>query len=230
MPLPANLSTVLLDLDGTLVDNFEAIYLSYHYATEQLGLEPVDYATVRATVGGSIVVTMERLVGPELAERGVTLFRERFPEVMLEGLRALNGALALLEKFSEAGIAAAVFTNKDGPAARQICEHLGLDRWLAAVAGTNDTPHRKPQPEFTEHILSVLDARPESTLLIGDSPFDLSAAQTHDLACHLVATGSHTEAQLRAEDPAPDGVWSDLHALAKGVFGWELPEPAGVPG
>lgn len=217
--------TVLFDLDGTIVDNFQAIYLAYRHAAESLGLEPATFAKVKATVGGSIQVTMGHLLGAEHTEAGIKHFRENFPQVMYEGLEALPGALELIAALHERGYQTAVFTNKAGPAARDICQHLGFTPYLDRVFGTIDTPYRKPQPEYTAHVLAELDAKATTTVMVGDSPFDLAAARTHGLACHLVATGSHTRAQLEAEDPPAEGIWDDLFAL--GVDGFRLPlDPA----
>jgi phosphoglycolate phosphatase len=210
--------TVLFDLDGTLVDNFQAIYLCYRHATEQLGVAPVSYAEVRATVGGSINVTMERLLGAELAPRGVALFREHSPKVLFEGLEVLSGARELLTGLRHAGVQTALFTNKCQGAAEDLCAHLGFTPLLDGLFGTTPTSARKPEPAFTEHALQSLGADPATTVVIGDSPFDLAAASTHGMACHLVATGSHTRAQLLAEQPAPDAVWDSLEALARDGF------------
>lgn len=216
--------TVLFDLDGTLIDHFRCIYRCYCYALKHLDMDPVPYEQVRATVGGSVLITMERLIGKTHAEEATRLFREHFAEIMLEDLHPLPGAAWLLETLHLKGYQTAVFTNKQGPGSRKILEHLGYTRWLDGIFGTLDTPWRKPQPEFTAHVLDELEANPEHTMLIGDSPFDIEAARTHQLSAHVVATGSHTSTQLRANNPAPDGVWDNLWQLGEQVFRLSLPD------
>ncbi|MGE9290458.1 MAG: HAD family hydrolase, partial [Puniceicoccales bacterium] len=49
-------SHVLFDLDGTLIDHFEAIHESYNFAQNTLGLPPASLEKVKATVGGSVPV------------------------------------------------------------------------------------------------------------------------------------------------------------------------------
>lgn len=214
--------TILFDLDGTLIDHFRAIYRCYCYAQEKLGLECVSFETVKATVGGSVPVTMERLVGKAHAEAGVRYFREHFESILLEDLYPLPGSHALLEALSDRGVQTAVFTNKNGSASKRICEHLGYTKWTHGIFGTLEHPWRKPQPEFTQFVLEQLNADPKSTLMVGDSPFDVAAARTANLPCHCVTTGSHDADGLSQSEFPPDASWPDLIALAKGHLGITL--------
>ncbi len=222
--MPA-IRTVLFDLDGTLIDHFQTIYRCYVYAQEQLGLPPADYDKVRATVGGSVPITMERLIGSkELVEEAVRLFRAHFDEIMFEDLYLMPGVEWLLKALHEKGIKQAVFTNKRGEPSRKIMTHLGLDKYLDATIGTMDTEWKKPDPEFTRYAMEKVGAEVETTILIGDSPFDLAAAEAGALPAYLVATGSHSLDELRAlTDPAPAGVYPDLVALGQDLFNCEPP-------
>ncbi|MFP4541418.1 MAG: HAD family hydrolase, partial [Opitutales bacterium] len=83
------LRTVLLDLDGTLIDHFQTIYRCYAESLHQLGLEPVSYEKVKATVGGGIRVTFSRLVPEEHVEPGVKLWMECFERHWAEGIELL---------------------------------------------------------------------------------------------------------------------------------------------
>lgn len=212
---------VLFDLDGTLIDHFRTIYRCYCHALEAMGLEPASYEKVRATVGGGIRVTFSRLVGPEYVDRGVELWMKKFEEIWSEGIEVLPGATELLEQLHSRGVRSAIFTNKEGDRARQIAGHTGMETWLDAVVGRLDTEWAKPAPEFTRYALDQLEAVPEATVMVGDSPFDVAAGRAGALRCYVVATGSHSAEQLRDETDA-DGVYSGLPELAADVFGIEL--------
>lgn len=218
--------TVLFDLDGTLVDHFTAIYRSYCHAQQSLGLPTDSYEKVRRSVGGSVPITMERLVGKDLAPEATRLFREFFKSIMLEDLHPLPGSRWILQQLAQRDITCAVFTNKDSEAAEKICEFLGYTRWTTSVFGTHRLPWRKPQPEFTQHVLESLNADPATTLMIGDSPFDVEAAKTHNIACHCVTTGSHTADELNAATFNPDDTWPSLIELGTQLL--HLPEPEPV--
>lgn len=212
--------TVLFDLDGTLVDQFQVIYEAYAHAMDCMGLPPVTYEEVRGAVGGSITVTFGKLVAPERVDEAVSLFREEFGRIWDRQVDVLPGVPELLEALRNSGCQLAVLTNKDGPLARKVVEKAGLMPYFAAVFGTLDTPWRKPDPEFTRHALHKLGAATARTCLIGDSPYDVATAVNAGIACAAVATGSHSVAQLQETCPGVR-VFADMSLLAKGVFGMD---------
>ena len=211
---------ILFDLDGTLIDQFTAIHRAYARAMEELGLEPADYETVRGIVGGSADVTMMRLVGPELAPKGLEIYPPIFEEEMLIGLEAMPGALEVLRALHENGEKTAVFTNKVGPHARTACDHLGFTPLLDLVIGVKDTPWRKPDPEFTQYVLNKLGASAEESLLVGDSPFDFISADKVGMDCRLVTTGTHSAKEL--SDLNAISIHENLFDLANEAWGLDL--------
>lgn len=216
-------STVLFDLDGTLIDHFSAIHRAIAHAQRKLGLEESSYEMVRAAVGGSVPITLAKLCGgAENAAAAEPHFREHFVEIMHEDVRILPGAEGLLHALRRQGRTLAVLTNKNEAHARSTLEHLGLAPLLDAIHGTGaENPFRKPDPRFTMRVLEQLDRASADCILVGDSPYDFATAEAACMECHLVATGSHTVAQLQAETAA-DGIYQDLAALARQYFGLEI--------
>jgi HAD superfamily hydrolase (TIGR01509 family) len=210
--------TVLFDLDGTLVDNFEAIHKCYNDVMKLMGLPPISYDEILKSVGGSVNVTVLKLAGEANAPTATRLFREHFPSVMFHGLRTYPGCIEILEALRARGIRTAVYTNKDDANSKKIISHLKLDGHLDGVFGTNVHPWRKPQAEFTHFVTSTLRADPRRTVMVGDSPFDIQTARNGGLAAiHCVATGSHTVEELAPY--LPDTVHASLPELQKAVFG-----------
>lgn len=204
-------ATVLLDLDGTIVDAFTTIHRSYVHILPQLGFPAPTMAQVRRAVGGGLENAMRHFVPESLVAEAVKRHVAHTNAILLEDAKLMPGTLELLRQQQAAGVTLAVFTNKRGEHARRVCDHLGVTPFLRGIFGATDTPWLKPQPEFAAHVLAKLDARPESTLLIGDSPFDVQAAHNGGFACWCVTTGTHTAEQLRAA--GAEAVFPDLFAL-----------------
>jgi phosphoglycolate phosphatase len=192
-------TSVLFDLDGTLIDHFKAIHRCHAHAMTQLGLPAPTMATVRAAVGAGIEVAVERLVGRELTAAALAIYRPHWEATMLDDVQLLAGAKELLVSLRSRGIRTAVFTNKHGPSSRLTCAHLGLAELLDGNFGATDTPWLKPDPQFTRHVLTTLSLGAATTLLVGDSPYDFQAARNADLGFIGVTTGTHTAAELKAE-------------------------------
>jgi phosphoglycolate phosphatase len=204
-------ATLLLDLDGTLVDAFTTIHRSYVHTLPQLGFQAPTMAQVRRAVGGGLENAMRHFVPEALVAEAVRRHVAYTDAILLEDVTLLPGALEVLRAQQAAGVKLAVFTNKRGDHARSICAHLGVTPYLQGVFGARDTAWLKPQPEFAAHVLAALGARAESTLLVGDSPFDVQGAHNGGFPCWCVTTGTHDAAQLAAAQA--DAVFPDLIAL-----------------
>jgi phosphoglycolate phosphatase len=222
--LPPKIQTVLFDLDGTLVDNFTAIHRTFSDVVRALGLPPVTCQDVINAVGGSIGVTMRRLVGEALAEEATRLYLQLFPTLMFEDLRIYDGVIPLLSALQSRGFQLAVYTNKTASTARHILEHLNMMHWFDSVFGTTEVPWCKPDPQFTRFVLDKLTADAATTVMIGDSPFDIATARNGKLAAvYCVTTGSHSAEKLA--EHSPDGIFPGFAELGRAVF-FPQPTPA----
>lgn len=211
---------ILFDLDGTLIDHFTTIHKSVAFAQRELGLPESDYATVRATVGGSVPITLGKLCGEANVPAAEPLFRQHFDKIIFDDVFTLPGAAWLLETLKARGDKLGVFTNKYAGHTRSVLAHLGLDQWLDVTIGTGEPecPYRKPDPLFTAYALEQMDCASDEALMVGDSPYDLAAAEAGCIACHLVATGSHNAEEL-SEYIVSDFIYKDLYELGEKLFG-----------
>ncbi|MEX0326763.1 MAG: HAD family hydrolase, partial [Puniceicoccaceae bacterium] len=218
-----NYKAVLFDLDGTLIDHFRVIYRCYQYALEHLGLPPVSYATVKASVGGPIVIAQGKHIQQDGVDEAVVHSREEFAGIGHDDIEILPGAEWLLKELQARGLKLCFFTNREGARARRILNYIGMASHLDGIYGTLDTPWKKPEPEFTHHVLKEMGTDPAHACMIGDSPYDVDAAAVADMPCYTVATGSHTIQQLQTETQSA-GVYANLYELGQAVFNLTPPE------
>jgi phosphoglycolate phosphatase-like HAD superfamily hydrolase len=163
-----------------------------------------------------------KLCGEAHASAAEPLFRAHFDEIIFDDVFALPGAEWILSSLKARGDKLAVFTNKYAGHSRSTLAYLGLDQWLDLIIGTGeaDCPFRKPDPRFTAYALEQMDCASEEAIMIGDSPYDLAAAEAGCIECHLVATGSHDADEL-AEHIVAERIHKDLYELGRTVFGLE---------
>ena len=199
MSLPLTPGAVIWDMDGTLIDQTAGIIRCYSEVVAALGHPEPDPGEIHRSMGGPMAQTMALFVPPEDLNAACLDFRQRFPDMMFEGIIVLPGALELVRKFHKAKIPQAILTNKHGPTAREVCRHCGFANYIQVCIGNTDTEWSKPDPLLTRHVLEAIDAeQAPGAILIGDSPTDVATAKNAGLECYTVASGAHSTEELHA--------------------------------
>lgn len=227
------MKTIFFDLDGTIVDHFNVIHRCIVYAQYQLGFPDSSLKQVKAAVGGSLPVTLGKLIGEDFVDEALGYYNECYEKMWHQDIKILPGVRWLLPSLKHQKHRLAVFTNKRSMDALQLLRHVYLDRFFDAIVGTTPTSGKKPEASFTEYALKMLKVDPErdEIIFIGDSPYDVEAAGACNLPCYCVATGSHGREDLNAAKPA--GVFKDFFELGENVFELkkpEVPKPAAAVG
>lgn len=220
-----NFAAAFFDLDGTLVDNYTAIWRTFEESFLKFGFAPPTLEEVRRSVGGSVLMTAKKLL-PGVPDSDVQRLCEYYmlanPKHVFDGLAELPGAAALLRALKARGVRIACFTNKHVEAADAVLERLGLARFMERVCATTLNSPRKPDRDFGMAALKSMGVSAGESLFVGDSPYDWKSAENVGAACALVATGSDSEESLRASCPSAIGVYGDLAGLGRAVFGVEI--------
>ena len=193
----------LFDCDGTLVDGAHNICLAMEECFAAAGLEPPSRERTRQVVGLSLVEAMRAML-PEadaaahaaLAEeykrafhrlRGRGMVDEPLFEGVAEALDALEGEGWLL------GIA----TGKSdrGLSLCLACHGLG-ERFVTLQ--TADRHPSKPHPSMIEQAMAEAGASAETTMMVGDTSYDMKMARAAGATAIGVAWGYHEPDELLA--------------------------------
>ena len=192
---------VIFDLDGTLIDSYQAIYLGFHYAYSKMGLPPLSYEQVERAVGRGLAHTFGELLGEERVPQAIALFREKYEEVFRTHTRLLPDVREVLESLQGRGIQLAVATNKLGRFSRAIFEHFGLEKMFAVILGDGDVSQNKPDPEMLTLALHKMRVRKEETVFVGDSVIDIQTGKNAGIPVFAVPTGNTNREDLARAQP-----------------------------
>jgi phosphoglycolate phosphatase-like HAD superfamily hydrolase len=188
--------TVVLDLDGTLVDSVYVHALAWKEAFREVGVDIPTYQLHRAVgMGGDRLVAAvagdvtETAIGDVVRKLHDDLFRQRRPEV-----HALDGAPELLVACQGAGLRQVVASSSKPEDTEALLELVEGYRMIAEVVSGDEGPS-KPAPDLVEQALDR--AGSTHAFLVGDAVWDVESAARAGIPCVGVLTGGYSEAELR---------------------------------
>ena len=192
---------VIFDLDGTLIDSYQALFLAFLHTYQNMGLAPLTDEDVRRVLGHGVSSTFRDLLGEERVPEAMRLFRQKYEEVMRPNTQLLPGAREVLETLHGQGIKLAIATNKIGQFARELFEHFGMDKLFAIIVGDEDVSQNKPDPEMLLHAIEKMRLKKEEVIFVGDSPIDIETGKNAGVRVFAVPTGVTKREDLEKAQP-----------------------------
>ncbi len=205
-------TTVLFDLDGTLIDTNELIISSFlhtlnHYFPDQYGREDV-----------------LPFMGPTLHESFSPLLPDKVEE-MIERYRTYNianhdelvtefeGVFETVKTLHEKGFKLAIVSTKNRFVVLKGLKLTKLDQFFDVVITLDEVEHAKPHPEPIEKALAQLGSSKEEAIMIGDNHHDILGAKN----AGVFAVGVEWSAKGRAhlEQYEPDAILETMPDLLK---------------
>ena len=164
---------VFFDLDGVLIDSFDAVSATMNDAARHRGQPSIPTPKLRSVFGQSSERDVEIFFPGWTAEAFEAFYVERFVS-HLDLVRPMPGAASVTNELDARGVPSAVITNTPSDLARVLLERL--DIIPHALVGAGDVAKPKPAPDMIFRACEVLDVEPWDALVVGDSEFDKQAA------------------------------------------------------
>ncbi len=170
--------TVLFDLDGTLLDTYEMILISMRYTVNEVEGKKHTDEELMAGVGTPLYDQMLHFVYSDAnrAEELTTIYRSYNDSIHDERVGAFPGTKEALEQLSNAGYRMGVVTSKRHWLAQRGLEISGIADFFDVLIGADDWDEHKPDPGPILHACELLSATSDECVYVGDSPFDIEAA------------------------------------------------------
>lgn len=209
--------TLVLDLDGTLVDSVPDLASALNRLMHARGLAPFTGPEVALMVGDGARVLVERAFAARLLpadEAAQAAFLVDYTANAAVDTRAFPGAVETLGAMADAGWHLAVCTNKPEAATLLLLDALGLTPWFAAVGGGDSFPTRKPDPAHLLSTLAAAGGTPEAAVMVGDHTNDVRAASGAGVPCIFAGWGYGTRAMAEGAAAVAER-FTDVPALAE---------------
>jgi phosphoglycolate phosphatase len=209
-PSRHRITTVLWDLDGTLVETRQDITTGVNLVLADRDLPPMSIEAVSRNVGRGSRILMTRCLAQSGApikdeedlDRAYHSFIAHYVDHLLDSSEPYAGIPELLARVSEAGIVMAVVSNKPVEPTTRLVDALDLRRYFALVLGGDSLPERKPHPAPLLHAMRHLGGTIATTIMVGDSRIDLEAARAAGIPGIAVTWGFEAVEVLRPAKPS----------------------------
>jgi beta-phosphoglucomutase len=208
---------VIFDVDGVLVDSYQAHFASWRKLYGELGRDYSE-AAFAADFGRTSRDILRRTLGPATTDERIQSLDQRkeslFREILRADFPAMDGAVELIESLSANGFAIAVGSSGPPENIALTLEKLSCAEHIGAIVTGADVQRGKPDPQVFLLAAERLGLPAESCAVVEDAVHGIEAAMLAGMTS-IALTGTATRRQLAAADLVVDS----LRELSPGVIG-----------
>ena len=190
-------AAAILDIDGTLVDTNYQHALSWYMAFRQHGVTlPVWRIHRHIGMGGDQLVGA--VAGAEVEERAGDSIRSAEAALYLASIQStspLEGARELIRDLKEQGREVMLASSAKAQEVEHYLELLDVRELVDGWTTSADVERTKPEPDLVRAALDRLET--DDAVMVGDTPWDVQAAEKAGVPTIAVLTGGFSEQELR---------------------------------
>jgi pyrophosphatase PpaX len=195
-----SVTAVLFDLDGTLIDSYDLIALSFREACRTvLGREPSEHE-VTSRWGEPLPVRFAA-VDPARIQELTAAYTDAYERDHDRLVTVFPGVLEMLAALAARGIKPGVVTSKRRRSTALAIERLGLAPYIAAAVSADDVAAPKPAADPLVEALRRLGGDAGAACMVGDGVFDMQAARAAGLVSVAALWGTREREALLASGP-----------------------------
>ena len=194
---------ILFDVDGTLVDTQQDVYISLNLALQEIGLPQISIRTAKLAIGPGPKDFMKYVLGEENLYRTQALraaFRPIYWERCADHVVLFSGMMQLLVELRECAIKLGVATNKARFGTDVIFKAHDVQNSFDLIMTRDEVEKPKPDPEMISFACNKLNAAPERTLMLGDTDNDILAAKAAGVKSCLALWGYSNQMEKLKEE------------------------------
>jgi HAD superfamily hydrolase (TIGR01549 family) len=188
---------VLFDIDGTLVDSNYLHIDTWDRALAEVG-HPVDTWKIHRAIGMDSGKLLEALLGDDASALGDDA-KERHTALYMQNtgrLRVIAGANELLAELERRGHPVVLATSAPESELKILLDVLDVADSVQAVTSAEDVGTAKPDPDIIQVALDRAGASADAAVMVGDSVWDMVAAERAGVTSIGVLSGGFGREEL----------------------------------
>ncbi len=195
---------VIFDTDGTLLDTLDDLADSLNYVLAKRGFPARTREDVRSFLGGGAEWLVRQAMPEGTPEEAIQDFLAEYRPYLKDHssikTRPYEGIPELLKELKAQGVKLAVVSSKPDESLQNIMPVYFGDT-IDVCIGDRPGLRKKPAPDLLQAVMDELGADSADTLMVGDSEYDIGAAQNAGVASCAVTWGFRSAPVLKAQDP-----------------------------
>ncbi len=201
-----NIDTVLFDFDGTVMNTNDVILQSWQHTFRTLRGREEDPEVLLKTFGEPLETTMKKFFPEIPVEESIKVYRSFHYDNFGDLISVFPGMDDLIAEVKRRGYRLGLVTSRLYNTTMQGLEKYGLKEYFDVIVTANDTTKHKPDPEPVNITLEKLGAKPENSIMLGDTLFDLLCAKNAGIRSVLVSWSLALSGKTKEDlgDAAPD--------------------------
>lgn len=184
------MTDVIFDLDGTLIDSHECIFVIYEKLFTELGIQFPPLETMYTYIGPSVETVMGKYLPPEEAPKACARFRALYEQVDLTKTNRLyDGVKEMLRTLQQDGYRLFIASTKNEHKANLIPGLLGIKNYFTGIFGSRDEIGRTTKRQVLDDLCKAYTIDKKNALLIGDTHYDAEGAKQAGIDVVIVEYG-----------------------------------------
>ena len=193
--------TIILDLDGTLVETAPDLINAHNHVMAKFGFDSKKSEDIKKLVGkgtnslitrsvwGQAQENFRKIDDAALKKEMVDEFLNYYTKNICVESKIVNGAEQFLKWCKEKNISLGICTNKQDYLSVDLLKKLKIYHYFEYIAGSNTFNYCKPDPRHLTDVIEIMQGDLKKSIMIGDSETDAETARSADVPFILIENG-----------------------------------------
>lgn len=171
------IDTVLFDFDGTIMNTNKVIINSWQHTFKIIEGKEGSEEEILKTFGEPLEITMARFFPEMPVQEAVRIYRSYHYDNFESMIELFSGMRELLTELKDRDFKTGIVTSRLRNTTEQGLEKFDIKDYFDIIVAYDDTAEKKPAPEPINIALEKLGSKPETSLMLGDTRFDMGCAR-----------------------------------------------------
>ena len=198
-----NIKSVIFDFDGVVADTGKDIVASVQATQREYNIPELDYETIMSYVGHGAKYLIDcamKTLSEEDCAQALVWYKDYYKNHPCDKTELYDGFETVAKELAKHGVAMSIVSNKPEPITRLIVDKLNIAHYFTKIIGPESVKNMKPDPEGLFICLEAMNAKPEDSIMVGDSYTDIQAGKAAGMHTCAILYGYGDKYKLKAEN------------------------------